>query len=54
MPHPLKRVLPAFLGVALLLPVAACDDAGEVGDAETEGDAVIVTPAPEAGTATDD
>ena len=36
------RAIPFLLGAALLLPVAACDEGGEV-DA-TEGDAVIVTP----------
>lgn len=44
-----KRAIPVLLGAALLLPIAACDEAGEVG--EVEGDAVIVTP--EAETPTD-
>lgn len=45
------RAIPFLLGAALLLPVAACDEGGEV-DA-SEGDAVIVTPAPEAEVETD-
>lgn len=48
---PVTRAIPFLLGAAILLPVAACDEGGEV-DA-TEGDAVIVTPEADAEVETD-